>query len=173
MSLIGRFFVIFFALMVAIVAAGMALAFALLGPTLAAVSDDPVNWVFQWFAGFISISFVGGAVFLPALVLIVLAETFKIRSMLVHAFAGIALLLIGFYGTGYQRSTGEESIDAAPPTVNRHFEVTAASGAVFGFVYWLIAGRNAGRWRERYARVAPAAPAQPSAPPPRLPPPAA
>jgi hypothetical protein len=30
-------------------------------------------------------------------------------------------------------------------------EVAAASGAVFGLVYWLLAGRNAGRWRERRA----------------------
>jgi hypothetical protein len=28
-------------------------------------------------------------------------------------------------------------------------EIAAAAGAVFGLVYWAIAGRKAGRWRER------------------------
>jgi len=28
-------------------------------------------------------------------------------------------------------------------------QLAAAAGAVGGFVYWFIAGRNAGRWRDR------------------------
>jgi hypothetical protein len=31
----------------------------------------------------------------------------------------------------------------------RELEIMAAAGIVAGFVYWAIAGRNAGRWRER------------------------
>jgi hypothetical protein len=44
-----------------------------------------------------------------------------------------------------------ESIDHPPPILPHAVEIGAARGIVFGFVYWLIAGRNAGRWRERRA----------------------
>jgi hypothetical protein len=36
-----------------------------------------------------------------------------------------------------------------------NFELLAAAGIAAGFVYWLVAGRNAGLWRER-AEVDPA-----------------
>jgi hypothetical protein len=42
-----------------------------------------------------------------------------------------------------------ESIDHPPPPISREAEIAAAVGVVFGFTYWLIAGRNAGRWRGR------------------------
>jgi hypothetical protein len=35
--------------------------------------------------------------------------------------------------------------------MSREIEIAAAAGAVFGLVYWAIAGRKAGRWRERMA----------------------
>ena len=57
-------------------------------------------------------------------------------------------VLIGYYGSGFAQPY-QESIDQAPPLVSREVEIAAAAGAVFGLVYWLIAGRNAGRWRER------------------------
>jgi hypothetical protein len=40
--------------------------------------------------------------------------------------------------------------------VRRHLEVITGAGIVAGLVYWLIAGRNAGRWREP-RRVLPSA----------------
>jgi hypothetical protein len=43
----------------------------------------------------------------------------------------------------------EESIDHPPSPISRGAEIAAAAGAVFGFVYWAIAGRSAGRWRDR------------------------
>ena len=45
----------------------------------------------------------------------------------------------------------EESIDHPPPPISREAEIAAAAGVVFGLVYWVIAGRKAGRWRERSA----------------------
>jgi hypothetical protein len=81
--------------------------------------------------------------------MIVLAEIFKIRSLLVHAVAGAALLLAGYYGSGLARPSYEESIDNPPPPIPREAQVVAAAGAAFGFSYWLVAGRNAGRWREK------------------------
>ena len=68
--------------------------------------------------------------------------------MLVYAAAGAAMLALGYYGSGLPRPY-EESIDHPPPPISHEAEIAAAAGAVFGLTYWLIAGRNAGRWRER------------------------
>ena len=84
----------------------------------------------------------------PVKSLIVLAETFRVRSLLINAAAGAALLMAGYYGSGLAKPSYEESIDAPPPAIPRQAEIAAAAGAVGGLVYWLIAGRNAGRWRE-------------------------
>ena len=44
--------------------------------------------------------------------------------------------------------------------VRRHLEIMTGAGIVAGLVYWMIAGRNAGAWRE---------PPRPLRPPPPLP----
>jgi hypothetical protein len=44
--------------------------------------------------------------------------------------------------------------------VHRHLEIMTGAGIVAGLVYWMIAGRNAGAWRE---------PQRPLRPPPPLP----
>ena len=67
---------------------------------------------------------------------------------LINVAGAVALVLLAYQGAGYGRS-GEESIDRAPPMVSHEFEIAAAAGITFGLVYWLIAGRKAGRWRER------------------------
>jgi hypothetical protein len=57
-------------------------------------------------------------------------------------------MVIGYYGSGFESTVGE-SLDEPPAPISRNVELAAAAGAVFGMTYWLIAGRNAGRWRER------------------------
>ncbi|AXK82531.1 hypothetical protein DW352_19600 [Pseudolabrys taiwanensis] len=147
MSFLGRLFVIAFALLFAMLAAGIAIAIGLLGPNWHGFTGDIVERVGFWFLVFFGVSFTGAVGFLPVMMLVALAETFKIRSALVYAGVGALLLLLGT--AGGPTIGGEESIDAPPPLLTRPLEVAAASGAVFGFVYWLLAGRNAGRWRER------------------------
>ena len=44
--------------------------------------------------------------------------------------------------------------------MRRHLEIMTGAGIVAGVVYWMIAGRNAGAWRE---------PPRPLQPPPPLP----
>lgn len=83
------------------------------------------------------------------LILIVLAEAFKVRSLLAHLAVGAAMLALVYVGSGLAPPSYEELIDYPPPPISRDVELAAAAGAVFGFAYWLIAGRNAGRWRER------------------------
>ena len=148
MAFLGRSIVILFALFMATAAAGIAAAIALLGAELHMVGADPVAHVFFWgtaaFASGITV-LVG---FLPVLIAVVLAEAFSIRSLVIQAAAGAAILLLGYYSAGFTGSY-EESIDFPPPPISRQAEIAAAVGVVFGVTYWLIAGRNAGRWRGR------------------------
>jgi len=95
---------------------------------------------------FFASSFTGAVGLLPLVILIAIAESFKIRSLLVHALAGAALLVLGYYGSGLSNRY-EESIDHPPPAISRESEIAAAAGVLFGLVYWAIAGRQAGRWR--------------------------
>ena len=148
MALLGRIIVIVFAVMLASMAAGMAIAIGLLGPQWHGVSGDVGERVVFWGTSFIGATATGAAGMLPLLILIAIAESFKIRSLLVHAAAGAALLLLAFYGSGFSQPY-EESIDHPPPPISRGVEIAAAAGVVFGLVYWMIAGRKAGRWRER------------------------
>jgi hypothetical protein len=148
MHFIGRFFVIIFAVLVASAAAGVALAWGVLGPEWHAVSGDAGERFAFWGVAVVGSLFAIAAGLLPLLVMIVVAEIFKIRSLLAHAVAGAVLLLAGYYGGGLARPSYEESIDRPPPPVSRETQVVAAAGAAFGFSYWLIAGRNAGRWRK-------------------------
>ncbi|HEY5280153.1 MAG TPA: hypothetical protein VIJ67_10400 [Pseudolabrys sp.] len=149
MSLLGRIFVIIFAIFVSSLAVGMTIAFGLLGPQWHAFSGDIGERVTFWGVAFFGSVFTGAIGLLPLVILIVLAEAFRIRSLLINAAAGAALLIAGYYGSGIAKPSYEESIDAPPPPISRQAQVAAAAGAVGGFVYWLIAGRNAGRWRER------------------------
>src|SRR5574337_70386 len=126
--------------------AGIAAAIALLGLELHMLGPDPAEHMFFWgtaaFASGVTV-LVG---FLPILIAVVLAEAFSIRSLLVYAAAGAVIFLLGYYSAGFT-SAYEESIDTPPPPISRQAEIAAAIGIVFGFTYWLLAGRNSGRWR--------------------------
>jgi hypothetical protein len=147
MSLLGRIVVIIFALVVSSIAVGIAIAVGLLGPQWHAFSGDVGERVTFWSIAFFGSVFTGAVGLVPLLVLIVLAETFRARSLLINMAAGALLILTGYYGSGLARPSYEESIDAPPPPIPRQAEIAAAAGAVGGFVYWFVAGRNAGRWR--------------------------
>lgn len=148
MALLGRIFVILFALWVATMAAGIVWSVGLLGSHWPAMSGDIEDRVVFWGAAFIASGITATLLFLPMLIAVVLAEAFSLRSILIYAIGGAALFLVAYGSAGFGRSY-EESIDRAPPLVSREFQIAAGSGIAFGFVYWLIAGRRAGRWRER------------------------
>jgi hypothetical protein len=154
MSLIGRIVVIVFAVIVASIAAGVAIAIGLLGPQWPGLNGDPGQQVTFWSVAFIGSVFTGAIGILPLAIAIAVAEVFKIRSLLINAAAGALLLVAGWYQSGLARPSYEESIDAPPPPISREAQLAAAAGAVFGLTYWTIAGRNAGRWREK-RRVSP------------------
>lgn len=148
MSFLGRLIVICFALFMAAMAAGVATAIALLGVEVHALGPDPASHVFFWGTAILASGFTVAIGFLPMVIAVTLAETFSVRSFVIHAAAGAALLAFAYYGASFGW-TYEESIDRPPPPISREAEIVAAVGIVFGVTYWLIAGRNAGRWRER------------------------
>lgn len=144
MALLGRLILILFACFVASFAAGMVVTLAVLLPAWSDLALGPLDQeTFQIVVAFGAI-FVSGFALLPALIVIVLAEAFAIRALLYYALAGAAvagLLYLSFRG-----------FDTLAIRVNgfarRELEIMAAAGIVAGFVYWMIAGRSAGRWRE-------------------------
>ena len=148
MALLGRIVVILFALWIATMVAGVVWSIGLLGAQWPALSGDVGDRVVFWGAAFIASGITASLLFVPTLIAVVLAEAFSLRSILIHGVGGAALFLLAYQGAGFGRN-GEESIDHAPPPISREAEIAAAAGVAFGLTYWLIAGRKAGRWRER------------------------
>jgi hypothetical protein len=147
MSLIGRLFVIFFALLLSAAATAVTTSFALLVFALQRLSPDPVENVMVWGATLFGTGAAAFSAFLPTMIAIALAEVLSIRSALAYALGGAAIMLLAYYGAGFGWSY-EESIDYAPPLISRQAEIAVAAGAVFGLAYWMIAGRRAGLWRK-------------------------
>ena len=156
MALIGRLFVILFGFLAACMVAGMIVVVAVLFPEFSDLGYGPVdqgglNILFGF--GFI---FVSGFALLPAMIVAAITEAFYIRSALAYAVGGGVVGLACYLGL----------VPFDPATlrfdgiVRRHLEIMTGAGIVAGMVYWMIAGRNAGAWREP-RRLLPSAPPQP------------
>lgn len=94
----------------------------------------------------VSGSILGRAFFLPAMIGITLAEVFSIRGPLPHILGGLAAAAIAGSFTSI--------LDHAHISHVRAWEILLAAGVIAGGVYWLLAGRNSGRWQQ--VGVAPA-----------------
>jgi len=145
MSVFGRIIIIFFALIAAIVAAGVALAIGVVAPDWAGVDSDPFERISFFIVSFFATSFVGAVAFLPALVVFVIAEAVRLRNFLYYGVGGALVGLASYYGSDISVRL-ENTTDVAP--VGNALQLAAAAGIIGGLVYWVIAGRNAGRWRE-------------------------
>ena len=156
MALIGRLIVIFFAFLVACLAAGIIVIGAVLYPEFSdlgagSIDQSAINVVLGF--GFI---FISGFALLPASIVVIITEAFNIRSVLAYALGG-ALVGLGCYLGLIPFDPNTLQFDGI---VHRHLEIMTGAGIVAGLVYWLIAGRSAGAWRE---------PRPPLRPPPPLP----
>ena len=156
MALIGRLFVILFGFLAACLVAGMIVVIAVLFPEFSDLGSGPVdqgalNIVFGF--GFI---FISGFALLPAMLVAAITEALYIRGVLTYAVGGGLVGLDCYLGlVPFDTDTLHfEGI------VRRHLEIMTGAGIVAGLVYWMIAGRNAGAWRE---------PPRPLRPPPPLP----
>ena len=156
MALIGRLFAILFGFLFACLAAGVIVVGAVLYPEFSdlgggAIDQGAINVLLGF--GFI---FLSGFALLPALIVVLITEAFYIRSVLAYAIGGALVGAACYLGL----------IPFDPATlkfdgiIRRHLEIMTGAGIVAGLVYWLIAGRNAGAWRE---------PPKPLRPPPLLP----
>jgi hypothetical protein len=156
MALIGRLFVVFLAFLLACFAAGAIVVVAVLYPEFSDLGTGPIdqsaiNVVLGF--GFI---FISGFALLPAVIVVLITETFSIRGVLTYAVGGAIVGAACYLGlTPFDTQTMQ--FDGI---VRRHLEIMTGAGIVAGLVYWLVAGRNAGNWR---------APPRPLRPPPPLP----
>ncbi|HEY6381549.1 MAG TPA: hypothetical protein VIY07_07055 [Pseudolabrys sp.] len=145
MSLFGRIIVILVALILAIMAAGITLAIGIIAPDWAGIDSDPVERLSFFIVSFFATSFVGAVAILPAALLIVISEAARLRSFLFYGVGGALVGLASYYGSDI--SVRLENTTDVPPVANA-LQLAAAAGIIGGLVYWLIAGRNAGRWHE-------------------------
>ena len=145
---ITRFFVLLFSLIFALLAAGIALAIGIMAPELITVSSDPIE-KFAFFAtAFFATSFVGATAFVPSIILIAIAETFDIRSIFYYTIGGGLLAAIVWYMADISAQL-ENTTDLSP--IGYGLQLVIASGIIGGFVYWLLAGRKAGMWKNPFA----------------------
>ena len=156
MALIGRLFVILFAFLLSCFAAGAIVVVAVLYPEFSDlgvrdVDQSAINVVLGF--GFI---FISGFALLPALIVVLITETFNIRGVLTYAVGGAIVGAACYLGlTPFDTEMMQFNV-----IVQRHLEIMTGAGIVAGLVYWMIAGRRAGAWRE---------PPRPLRPPPPLP----
>jgi hypothetical protein len=153
MKLIGRLFVIFFACLLASFAAGMVVTFAVAMPAWSQLdlgTMDQGPFELMWAFGVI---FISAYALVPLLIVVVAAEAFSIRSVLFYAVAG-ALLGCVLYLQAAGWAAGTVNVQGF---ARREIEIMVAAGIVAGFVYWLVAGRNAGLWHERPPSASPPA----------------
>jgi len=148
MSLFGRIIVIIFGLLVAIMVAGITLAIGIVLPEWATMDSDPIERVIFFFAAFFATSYVGAVAIFPAALVIVILEAVGMRSFLYYGIGGALVALASYYGSDISVQL-ENTTDVTP--VANTLQLAAAAGILGGLAYWLIAGRNAGRWRRRPA----------------------
>ncbi len=147
----GRIIVIAFSLIVSMLIAGIVLAIGIIAPDWPWLDSDPIERVQFFVVSFFATSFIGASAFVPALLLIGVAEAARLRSVLYYAAAGAVVGLASYFGSDVELRL-ENTTDVSP--VFHPLQLAAAAGIIGGLVYWLLAGRNAGRWREPVQRSA-------------------
>ena len=154
MALIGRLFVIAFGFLAACLVAGMVIVSAIMFPEFSNLGAGPIDQgAIDIILGF-GFIFISGFALLPALIIALVTEAFFIRSALAYALGGAVVGLACYLGL----------VPFDPQTlhfegiVRRHMEIMTGAGIVAGLVYWMIAGRTAGAWREPPRRLPPPPP---------------
>jgi hypothetical protein len=144
MALIGRLIVILFGFAAACLVAGMIVVVAVLFPEFSDLGNGPIDsGALNIIVGF-GFIFISGFALLPAMIVVLITEAFYIRGALTYAVGGGVAGLACYLGL----------IPFDPSTlhfdgiVRRHLEIMTGAGIAAGVVYWMIAGRNAGAWRE-------------------------
>ncbi len=157
MRLIGRVLWVMLAFLIACVAAATVTTLGLMLPELSTATPMPGGSdAALWMIALTFVLFAGYAL-IPAMLLIALAEGFRLRSFLFYSIAGAVMALLlnagGSVGPG-------ATLRRLPLDHDR--EVLLASGIAGGLIYWALAGRSAGIRRRRQQRTGlPAGPIEP------------
>lgn len=141
MQLIVRFFVTLFAFWIATLAAAAVMVLGA-APELPRADDFALLTVFIFTVS----AFIAAFSFVPAIIAILVTETFGLRSVLIYALAGGLIGLFCGYSLGFIGPLPRLDFDMPLGT---NFELLAAAGIAAGLIYWLVAGRSAGLWRGR------------------------
>ena len=144
MALFIRFFAVIFGFLFGCLAAGAVLVIATLPAGTLNGPFDNFDWLILWGAILTSAAFVSAIAFVPAIIVILIAETLGLRSLFFYALAGGTGGLL--YGLTFPA--------AAATPLDRTVQITLAAGVAAGLVYWLVAGRTAGLWRGNSAQSA-------------------
>jgi hypothetical protein len=100
---------------------------------------------------FFATSFVGAVAMLPAALVIAISEILRMRSFIYYSVGGVLVALASYYGSDISMQL-ENTTDVTP--VANALQLAAAAGILGGLAYWLVAGRNAGRWRDQRVPLA-------------------
>jgi hypothetical protein len=141
MRLILQFFLALFGFWLASLAAAAVLVLGAAAPELPPPDSLGILTIFILIVS----AFVVAFSFVPSLVVVLLAETFGLRSILFHAAAGALVALFCGYTLGFIEPMPRFDWDIPLST---NLELMAAAGIAGGFVYWLVAGRTSGTWRD-------------------------
>jgi hypothetical protein len=146
MGLLGHMFMMLIGFAAASFAAAVIMSIGFVAPYWAAAPLSGYEREGLWIATWVTSLIVAGFSFLPAFLVMLIAESFKLRSILFYALAGAAIgLMYSPLGAGFAQWWTEfnDQVISRRPT-----ELMVAAGIGGGIVYWAIAGRNAGKWRE-------------------------
>jgi len=144
LSLFIRFFVVVFAYWLASLAAGAVLVLGAVAPGVYAPPPGDSSWPLLWLLILTTGTFVAFFSFAPAVIIILLAESFAWRSVVIYAVAGGAIGLFCGVTYGFLDWSPGPRLDVP---LDGNTELMAGAGVAAGIVYWLVAGRNAGAWR--------------------------
>lgn len=99
-------------------------------------SADPAGFAAMVGSGLVTASVLGGLAGAPALCAIVAAEVLSLRSVVFHV-GGAGLIAFAIWSLGAPIEHG----------LRPGSSVVLAAGFAAGVVYWIIAGRSSGCWR--------------------------
>jgi hypothetical protein len=144
MSVVARIVVMFFAYVLACVAASAVFTIGMLTPEWNELASSGLPSVAILAIVAIGAPIIGVVAALPAALVVAIAEGFAWRSVLFYAALGGAVALALSYGVDL--NWGGEVSQPEDYFVHER-QVLAAAGIAGGLVYWLFAGRSAGSWK--------------------------
>jgi hypothetical protein len=148
MTVIGRIVMALIGYALACVAASLVLTIGSFAPdwneltTRLGMDSAAAQSAALWWISGVAAIIIFSVGFLPACLVIALAEGLALRSAVIYGVIGAALALAMAYGLDFAGYPAAPDGDLA-----RNREVFAAAGIAGGLVYWMIAGRRAGAWK--------------------------